>query len=147
MGFLMPRVEGLDKFNRRMKRLPKDVAMAVAPALVKSAEEVADMQRALAPHDEGDLRDAITVTAPNGTTPSVIASDGLGVIPGMTAKEHEALVTYDKGRTNYALHVETGTSDTDAQPYIGPGHRLARKRALNRIKRELTKAVKASFNR
>ena len=55
---------GLSKFQKRMNAIPKAAREAVKPALLKSAEEVADAMRTLAPEDTGDLKASIEVTGP-----------------------------------------------------------------------------------
>ena len=58
----------LDRLNRRFAAVMKNVREVVHPALVKFANEIADMQRQLAVEDTGALKDSITVTPPGGTT-------------------------------------------------------------------------------
>lgn len=127
----------LDKFNRRMAAIPKAVREAVQPALAKSGQDLATMQRVLAPRDTGDLQKSIAVTLPGETTPPYSQPGG-----SRTAKENEVLVTVGNDEVRYAHLVEYGTANAPAQPYFWPGFRLMKKKLANRIKRAISKAVK-----
>ncbi|OCJ05256.1 hypothetical protein A6U87_14705 [Rhizobium sp. AC44/96] len=135
----MARNPSLERFNKRMEAIPKAVREAVTPALVKSAEELADTQRAFAERsrDTGALINSIHVTLPGQTTPPHSQPGG-----SRTAKENEVIVTVGNSEVRYAHLVEYGTSETVAQPYFWPAVRLLKKRMRNRIKRAITKAVK-----
>ncbi|PTX04610.1 HK97-gp10 family putative phage morphogenesis protein [Pararhodobacter aggregans] len=134
----------LDRLNRRMAAIPVAVRRAVIPALEKGAEEVAAAQRALAPDDPAtgapDLRTSITVTPPGQATPAYSQPGG-----SLMASELEALVTAGNTNVRYAHLQEYGTKRHAAQPFFWPGFRLARKRAANRIKRAIGKAVREGW--
>ena len=130
----------LDKLNRRMRAIPLAVREAVKPAVVKGAEEIAAAQRALAPEESGDLKASITVTPPGMPTPAYSQPGGSKV-----ASELEALVTVGNSDVRYPHLQEYGTAHHAAQPFFWPGFRLTRKRAANRIKRAISKAVKAGW--
>ncbi|RAH97617.1 hypothetical protein DLJ53_27570 [Acuticoccus sediminis] len=134
----MGRVKGLDKAQRKLKTLSKSALEAVQPALIKGAEDIANIQRSLAPEDEGDLRDSIHVTKPGEATPYGAIRKGEATV----AEPNQAIITAYSDDVDYAYHVEFGTSDTDAQPFFAPGYRLGKKKALNRIKRAIATAVK-----
>jgi len=128
---------GLKRFQMRMRNIPEQIRKTVAPALVASAEEIAAVQRGLAPVDDGDLKDSIEVTGPGGTTPPYSQPGG-----SRTVKENEAVVTVGNTSVRYAHLQEYGTTFHAAQPFFWPGYRLMRKRAANRIKRAVSKAVR-----
>lgn len=132
---------GLDRMNRRFAAVLTNVREVVQPALVKGAEEIAATQRQLAPEDTGDLKDSITVTPPGGTTPAYSQPGG-----SRTAKDGEAIVTAGNIGVRYPHLVEYGTSDAPAQPFFWPGFRLKRKRAQDRIKRAISKAVRTGWD-
>lgn len=121
----------------RLKAIPDEVLREVRPALVKGAEEIAANMRALVPVDEGDLCDSITVTAPGETTPAYASGGGK-----RTAKENEALVTVGNEEVRHGHLQEFGTVAHEAQPFMRPGFRLARPRALRRIQRAIGKAIR-----
>lgn len=131
---------GLARFQQRMRAIPKKVREAVEPALVKSAEEIADLQRGLAPEDSGALKESIHVTAPGETTPAYSQPGG-----SRTVGELEAVVTVGDTDVRYSHLVEYGTTESQAQPFFWPGFRLGKKRASNRIKRAIGKAIKDNW--
>ena len=126
-----------DRLKRRLDAIPRAVKAAVVPALAKSGQDLATMQRVLAPRDSGALQDSITVTLPGETTPPYSQ-------PGdsRTAKENEVLVTVGNTDVRYPHLVEYGTATAAAQPYFWPAYRLMRKKMANRIKRAISKAVR-----
>lgn len=128
---------GLGSFQRRMRAIPKAARLAVGPALVRSADEIASLQRALAPEDEGDLIASIVVTGPGETTPPYSQPGGSMVVP-----ENSAAITAGNSDVRYPHLQEHGTTHHPAHPFFFPGFRLGRKRALARIKRAVGKAVK-----
>jgi HK97 gp10 family phage protein len=133
--------DGLDRMNRRFAAVLKNVREMLPPALIKGANEIADMQRRLAPVDEGDLKASITVTPPGGTTPPYSQPGG-----SRTAGELEAIVTAGNSDVRYAHLPEYGTSNAPAQPYFWPGWRFMRKRSTDRIKRAGSKAVRTGWD-
>lgn len=128
---------GLSKFQRRMNAIPKAAREAVKPALLKSADEVADAMRILAPEDTGDLKASIVVTGPGETTPPYSQPGG-----AMTVASNAAAITAGNSDVRYPHLQEYGTTDHPAQPFFWPGFRFARKRATNRIKRAIGKAIR-----
>ena len=142
---------GLSSFQRRMQAIPKAAREAVAPALVKSADDIAASMRALAPVDDGDLQASIAVTGAGGTTPPYSQPGGSVVVP-----ENAALVTAGNTDVRYAHLVEYGHGNgfvkgayqgvrggtVPPKPFFWPGYRLSRKRASQRIKRAIGKAIR-----
>jgi HK97 gp10 family phage protein len=122
----------------RARKAPREILM---PALVKSAEELAAAQRALAPVDTGKLRDSIAVTLPGQSTPPYSMEGGLRM-----ANTTEAIVTAGNDGVRYAHLVEYGTKESEAEPFFWPAYRLLRDRIKNRIRRAAKKAVKDGFN-
>ncbi|WJS83544.1 HK97 gp10 family phage protein [Paracoccus sp. TOH] len=134
---------GLAKFQRHMRAVPEAARRAVVPALVKSADEVADVMRATVPVDDGDLRDSIKVTGPGLSTPPYSQPGGSMVVPELTAA-----ITAGNADVRYAHLVEYGHGNgfggttVPPHPFFWPSFRLTRKRALNRIKRAVGKAIR-----
>ncbi|OQM74712.1 HK97-gp10 family putative phage morphogenesis protein [Manganibacter manganicus] len=124
----------------RARKAPREIIM---PALIKSAEELAAAQKALAEtsRDTGALIDSITVTLPGQSTPPYSMEGGLRM-----ANPTEAIVTAGNSDVRYAHLVEYGTKEAEAQPYFWPAYRLLKNRIKNRIKRAAKKAVKEGFN-
>lgn len=132
---------GLGSFQKRMRAIPQAARNAVQPALVKSAEEIAALQRSMAPDDPKtsapDLKSSITVTGPGQTTPPYSQPGGSMVVP-----ENMAAITAGNTDVRYPHLQEYGTTFHPAQPFFWPGFRLGRKRALDRIKRSIGKAIR-----
>jgi HK97 gp10 family phage protein len=124
----------------RARKAPRE---AIIPALMKSGNELAAAQRALAEssRDTGALIDSIEVTPPGHSTPPYSQPGGSRV-----AGETEVLVTAGNSEVRYAHLVEYGTAKADAQPFFWPALRLLRKRLQNRINRAAKKAVKDAWN-
>lgn len=135
-------MKGTKRLSHTLKRLPDAVEDAVKPALNKSGDELATTMKRLAPVDEGDLRDSITVTRIGETTPPYSQPGG-----SRQAKENEVIVTAGNSRVRYAHLVEFGTSQAAAQPFFWPAYRLLKKRLKSRISRSIGKAVKEGFER
>lgn len=135
---------GLRRFQARMRAIPKAVREAVQPALVKSADETADLMRRMAEgsRDTGALIESITVTGPVQTTPPYSQPGG-----SYTVRENEAVITAGNSEVRYPHLVEHGTTKAEAQPFFWPGFRLGRKRAAARIKRAMSKAIRDNWGK
>lgn len=129
--------EGLASFQRRMAAIPRAAREAVKPSVVDAANELAALQRQLAPKDTGALAASIVVTGPGEATPAYSQPGG-----SMTVPENAAAVTVGNTAVRYAHLAEFGTADTPAQPYFWPAYRLLRKRLGTKIKRSIGKAVR-----
>jgi HK97 gp10 family phage protein len=130
----------LDRLRRRLEAIPEAVKEAVRPALTKSAEELVERMKALAPEDTGALKESIHVTLPGETTPPYSQPGGSRI-----AAENEALVTVGNSEVRYPHLVEYGTAAAAAQPFFWPAYRLSKKRIQNRIKRAIGKAVRENW--
>ena len=128
---------GLSSFQKRMRAIPEAARKAVAPAVMQSAYDIADIMEGLAPEDTGDLIGSIAVTGPGGTTPPYSQPGGSMVVP-----ENTAAITVGNSDVRYPHLQEFGTTHHAAQPFFWPGFRMGRKRALDRIKRAIGKAIK-----
>ncbi len=128
---------GLKSFQKRMRAIPEAARRAVEPALAQGGYEIAEAMEMLAPEDEGDLIGSIEVTLPGRSTPPYSMPGGAHVVP-----ENQVAVTAGNTDVRYPHLQEYGTRDHPAQPFFWPGFRLARKRAENRIKRAVSKAIR-----
>lgn len=134
--------KSLSRLRRRLLvAIPRDIKKAVVPALLKSAEEMAGTMRQLAApsRDTGALIDSIAVTGPSQHTPPYSQPGGSKFVP-----ENSVVITVGNTAVRYAHLVEYGTQAAPAQPFFWPAVRLTRKRAANRIKRAIGKAVRES---
>ena len=116
-------------FERRLAAIPARVKEAVVPALERSAEELADTMRTLAPEDQGDLKASITTFKTEFETQ-------IGVSAG----------TDNHGPAPHARWVEFGTPDAPQQAYFYPAYRLLEKRVTRRINAAVRRAVKQEFS-
>jgi len=121
----------------RLKAIPDAIVEGVRPALIKGAEEVAANMRVLVHVDEGDLQESITVTAPGQTTPAYAEGGGK-----RTAGNNQALVTAGNADVRHGHLEEFGTVKNEAHPFMRPGYRIAKPRALRRIQRAIGQSIK-----
>ncbi|GCA51788.1 hypothetical protein KGO5_04245 [Sinorhizobium sp. KGO-5] len=142
---------GLAQLTKKLRRIPQAAKDAAKAAVVQGANEIAAVQRSLAPVDDGDLKDSIAVTPPGGTTPPYSQPGG-----SRTAGPEEAIVTAGNTRVRYAHLVEFGTAAhaaggmfegatipaIPAQPFFWPGYRAVRRRVRSRVTRVINKAIK-----
>ncbi|WP_075214461.1 HK97-gp10 family putative phage morphogenesis protein [Mongoliimonas terrestris] len=137
----MARGRDLARLSAKLDRIPQRVREALEPALLKSADEIASAMRRVAPEDEGDLIESITVTPPGSTTPPN-AMGGAQLVP-----EGAVAVTAGNTAVRYAHLQEFGTERMDPNAYFFPTYRLYRIRAARRITRAMRKAIKEEFNK
>ena len=130
------KIEGLEKLRAKLKAMPEAVKAEVEGVLIASAEEVAATARALAPVDDGDLKDSIKVTGPGGRTP-LHSSGG-----AQSVGDLKAVVTAGNSSTRYAAVVEFGHGNAAPRPFFWPAYRSKKKRIKSRIARAIGKAVK-----
>lgn len=135
---------GISNLSKKMRAITKAVKESVQPALNKSAEEMAASMRQLAESskDSGDLIDSIAVTTAGNRTPAYSQPGGSYTVP-----ENAAVITVGNAQVRYPHLVEYGTLKAPAQPFFWPAYRLNKKRAQNRIKRAVNKAVKDNWGK
>lgn len=126
-----------DRLKRRMQAIPAAVRAAVRPALVRSADELADRMKTLVPVEDGTLRSSIR-TEPGKDELSIKVAAG-GPLTTKPVRDG-ADASYD-----YALGQEYGTQDMPANPFFWPAYRLSRKRIRNRLRRAIRKAVRENW--
>lgn len=138
------KVTGVEALNRKFKAMPKAVEERLKRAMAKSADEIVRDMKRLVAKDTGALGDSISWTwgdAPAGAMTIAQASAGEGTI---------RLTIYAGTRDKklgdrdafYARFVEFGTRKMAAKPFFFPAYRSNRKRAANRIKSGIRRAVK-----
>lgn len=129
----------IQRLMRLLDGIPDAIKKDLQPAVVKSADEVADLQRRLAEssRDTGALIDSIEVTGPGETTPAYSQPGG-----SRTAHELQALVTVGNSDVRYPHLVEYGTKDAPAQPFFWPAVRSLQNRINNRLNRAARKAIR-----
>lgn len=137
----MAKVQGWDRLQRRLKKIPKAVKEATQPAITAAANDIASVMKILVPVDSGDLLDSIAVTPGGQKSPAYSQPGGATVVP-----ENAALITAGNAKARYPHLVEYGTQAAPAQPYFWPGYRFGRKKAAQKIKRGMSKAIRSTKN-
>ena len=133
---------GIKRFQQRMRAIPDNVKRATIPAVITSAQEIADMAEHFAPEDTGDLVGSIGVTGPGQQTPPYSQPGGSHTVP-----ENGAAVHVGNATVRYPHLQEFGTAHHAAQPFFWPAYRMLRKRSANRIKRAMARAVKETWGK
>jgi HK97 gp10 family phage protein len=133
----MRRLRGSAALEARLLAIPNEVLAELRPALLRGAHDIADAMEALAPEDQGDLVNTITVTGPNGTTPAYASGGG-----SITLPENVAAVTVGSPDMRHGHLQEFGTAHHEAQPFMRPAFRLKRAKVMRRIQTAIRKAIK-----
>lgn len=133
---------GLSRIQQRLNAIPQDVKAALEPALLKQAETIASTMQTLAPVDQGDLRDSITVTGPGQSTPPYSQPGGAQIVP-----DNAVAITVGEETVRYPHLVEYGTAKTPAQPFFWPAYRLHRMKAKKALKRAAGAAVRKNWGK
>jgi HK97 gp10 family phage protein len=147
----MPTDNGLSKLQKRLAAIPAEVRLAVQPALIAAANQIAADAKRMVPVEHGDLQDSIEVTPGGSSTPSHSQPGGVTNVP-----ENAVAVTAGNSKVRYGHLVEWGTAPhvnggefagtqnpgTPARPFFFPAYRLNRKRAVARVRRAIGRAVK-----
>ena len=132
----------IDRLTRRLDAIPKAIKIAVTPALARSGNELAARMQQLAPEDTGALKNSVAVTMGGNMTPPYSQPGGSMIVP-----DNAVAITTGGDDVRYPHLVEYGTANTPAQPFFWPAYRLLRKRIQNRLKRAISKAVKAEWGK
>lgn len=118
----MTQVQGLDAALRRMRAIPDKVRQAAAMEMERTATEVVDKMKSIAPLDDGDLINSIHWRwSDRERLMMVIMAGGGGVF--------------------YVRYQEFGTADMPANPFFYPVWRLYRRRWRVRITRAIRRAL------
>lgn len=127
----------LTRLQKRLAAIPKRVVEATQPSLQRSANELVDAMKALAPEDTGALKDSIVSTPGGQSTPPYSQPGGETVVPA-----NAVAVTAGNTDVRYAHLVEHGTAEAPAQEFFWPAYRLLKRRLERRTKRDIGKAVR-----
>lgn len=113
---------------QRMQRLHPAIKRKVQAQMADNAAELVAMQKRLAPKDDGTL--ASTIRHADVSDESRIAQKIEAGGPATTKP-----IRSGGPPTDYAVHVEHGTSDTKAVPFFFSSYRALRKRMRARLTR------------
>lgn len=128
-----------ERLRRRLNAIPAEIVRQVQAAVIASADDLAQVARALAPKDTGKLAESITVTPPGAETPAYAEGGGR-----RTAGENQALVTVGNPEVRYGHFAEFGTVKEEAHPFLRPAERLTRDKNRRRIARAIGRAIKTA---
>ena len=126
-------IQGLDQLKRKLAALPQQTRRDLREALDKGADELVALQKNLVPIDSGDLRDSIRKEAGNHDLQVRVVAGGETTTKPVREGQEQSF--------DYALGVEFGTSDAEAQPFFFPAYRALRRRIRSRISRATRKAA------
>lgn len=144
----MVKIEGLERFQRRLAAVPKAAKDELRKALEQSAEEIVTHMKRLVPVVTGELQMSIGWTwgeAPKGAmviartraTAFTKAAAAAGMVITIYAAGGEAwygrLIEFGKGSLRKGRH-----------PFFYPVWRIYKRRARSRISRATKKAVRAA---
>ena len=146
------KIQNLERFNAKLKKLPKEAREEMRKAVAASAEEIVNLQKKLVPIDHGDLQ--MSITWRWGTEQRIAYSQDFGQVQG--GHELSAVISAGNSRVRYAHLVEFGAAPhtaggkfegahhpgAPAQPFFYPGWRSGKTRAKRRINSAIRKAAK-----
>ncbi|OAM77699.1 HK97-gp10 family putative phage morphogenesis protein [Devosia elaeis] len=127
------KVQGLDRLQKKLRRMPEQAKTDIRKALNQSADEMVDMAKSLAPREDGTLQNSIQKEDGRHELSINVVAGG----PETTTSVDGGAYEYD-----YALAQEFGTSKMKPTPFFFPAYRAIRKRIRGRVSRATTKAAK-----
>lgn len=130
------------KIQKRMEAIHQVIRDAVKPALLKVAQNTAELIKQAAPKDTGALADSITVTLGGQSTPPYSQPGGESVVPA-----DAVAITVGNTDVRYGHLVEHGTADAPAQPFFWPPIRLTNKLNASSVRRDGNKAVRSFYGK
>lgn len=133
-------VEGLDRFNRRWKAIPKNARINVRAAMEDAATNIVEEMWSRAPYDDGVLAASIGWTW--GEAPAGALT--IGTVGGREYGAMRITIFAGGGDAFYARFQEFGTQDMPANPFFYPVWRVRRKNVRSRISRAISKAIRES---
>lgn len=130
---------GLARLKKRIMAIPQQIRDDVQPVLDRSATELADTMKSLAPKEDGDLVESIQTEASYTYLARAVVAGGKKTTRPV---RNGADATYD-----YAFAQELGTTEMNANPFFYPAYRLLNKRLKRRIKSACARAVKKNWGK
>lgn len=116
------RIEGLDRLNRKLARMPAEAKREIRAELDAGADRIVTLAKSLAPRETGFLQSTIR------------KADG----------DHELQVRVWAGGGDafYAVFKEHGTENLPAHPFLFPSFRALKGSVQGRINRAVRRAAK-----
>jgi len=149
----MAKITGRDRFRFVLTKLPKEQRKQLREAILTGADDMAAMQRRLAPFRSGRLRESIVVTPGDR---DILRYATLKSNRTVKDPELAAIISAGNSKVRYAHLVEFGTAPhenqgkfpgtqnpgTPPRPFFYPGVRAMKKRVQNSINRAARKAIR-----
>ena len=133
------KIIGLEKFRRRLERIPAEVRKRVKAELMLQGRQINMLQRSLAPKDDLTLASTIrSEPLPDPEIGVVIRAGGPATTKPVRESEY-AVPDYD-----YALAQEFGTEDMDANPFFMPAIQTQKKKARRAVRAAARRALKTA---
>lgn len=111
-------------------------------SLIDGANEVAAMQKLIAPKDTGALADSINVTLPGQSTPPFSQPGGMRV-----AGPNEVIVTAGDDEARYPHIIEFGSVKMEAEPFFWPPYRYLAPKIKRRVAARYKRAVRKAWQK
>lgn len=150
----MVSVKGRERLRAKFRRMPEKVRAAVVGTLPLAADDLVAMQKRLAPHDKGNLRESIRKEAFENQDDAY----RIKVVAGGTAATRRVVREGSGKVIDEAVLIEFGTKkhkaggkfagaripDQPPRPFFFPAYRALKRRIKSKIARAISKAVKES---
>ena len=145
----MARVQGLESFKRKVKKLRLAAGPAVEAGLLKAGAIITAEQKRLAPVDRGDVRDSVNYKLTKGAKTGSAAVRIVAADPASRHAEFGTAPHNIRPKDAEALSVGPGAfaEEVDhpgntAQPFFFPGYRASRRRARAAISKGIREQVR-----
>lgn len=150
------KIEGLDRLNRKLARLPAAAQKAIRDAMEQGADEIVAMAKNLCPVDDGALRESIGWTWGRAPKGALAIATVTRYRSGGSGTENTITIYAGNADAYYARFVEFGTTAhvakgrfsgaiipaIPAQPFFYVSFRSNSRRVKGRITRAINKSAK-----
>ncbi|MBB3410664.1 HK97 gp10 family phage protein [Rhizobium sp. BK316] len=128
-------ISGMKELRQQLlKTIPDIVKAEIQSSLEKSGEEMVRTAKALAPVEDGSLRDSISVTTAGN---SIAGGKEVGELSVRVVAEEPYAAFVEFGR-----HEKDGQGAMSARPFFWPAYRSIKKRIQSRTARSINAALK-----
>jgi HK97 gp10 family phage protein len=136
------KILNMERLKRKLDRIPDVVKKRAQADLMLAGREINMLQRSLAPHEDGDLRESIRTEAlDDGTVGVAIRAGGPLTTKPVRKSEKGNAPTYD-----YALAQELGTKDMAPNPFFWPGYKGRKAKARRAVRAGVKRALKEAVS-
>lgn len=137
------KIEGLKDLKKNLKKMSERTARNITVSALRSGATVMSKQaKSLVPQEEGDLKKSIGVL--KRKTPKHIIM--FSVTP-RSKTIHKSQSAKGEKRYNYASHIEFGSRNQQAQPYMRPTFDSSGQNVTNAIVNQMAKRIAKEANK